>query len=99
MWIWGWCVSAEPQGVQHAGHADRRAEALRVGRDARHGLGRRPEQQIVDRHLVPVRDAGDLGRQGEDDVEVLHRQQILGACGHPVPRRRSLALRAVPVLA
>lgn len=53
-----------PPGVQHAGHADPRAEALRVGRDGRHGLGRGAEQQVVYRLLVPVRDPGDLGRQG-----------------------------------
>ena len=37
--------------------------------------------------------------QGEDDVEVFHGQQILGTRLHPVARRRSLALRAVPVFA
>ena len=95
-------------GVQDAGHADPCAEALGVGRDRHHRLGGRLEQQVVHRLLVPVGDAGDLGRQSEDDVEVLHRKQVLGARGHPVARRRSLARcaggalsarRAVPVLA
>ena len=86
-------------GVQHAGHADPGAEVPGIGGDGRQGLGRRLEQQAVDRPLVPVRDPGDLCRQGEDDVEILHRQQVLRPRRHPVPRRRSLTLRAVPVLA
>ena len=32
-------------------------------------------------------------------MEVFDRQQILDPCGHPVPRRRTLAFGAVPVLA
>ena len=86
-------------GVQHAGHADPGAHALGIGRDGHHRFRRRLEQQPVDRPLVPVGDLRDLGRQGEDDVEILHRQQVLGARRHPVARRRSLTLRAVPVLA
>ena len=85
--------------VQHAGHADPGAEVPRIGSDRGQRLGGGAEQQVVDRLLVPEGDAGDLRRQGEDDVEVLDRQQILGSCSHPVPRGRSLALRAVPVLA
>ena len=85
--------------VQHAGHADACAEPLGIGRDRAQRLGRCPKQQVIDSLLVPVGDLSDLGRQGEDHVEIFHGQQIRGAGGHPIPRRRSLALRTVPVLA
>ena len=85
--------------MRHAGHADPRAHAPGVGRDGHDRFGRGAEQQVVDSLLVPIGDLRDLGRQGEDDVEVFHRQQVLGPRSHPVARGRSLALRAVPVLA
>ena len=86
-------------GVEHAGHAHPRAHALGIGRDGHHRLRRSLEQQAVDRLLVPVGDLRDLRRQREDDVEILHRQQVLGARLHPVARRWPLTLRAVPVFA
>lgn len=43
--------------------------------------------------------AWPAGRQGEDDVEILHRQQVRSAHGYPVPRRRPLTFGARPVLA
>ena len=85
--------------VQNAGHADLRAEALGIGGDGRHRLGRCLEQQAIDGALVPICDTGDLGRQGEDQVEVFHGQQIFGSRRHPVARRRSLTFGTVPVLA
>ncbi len=73
-------------GMQHAGHAHPRAHALGIGSNGGHRFSRRLEQQPVDRLLVPIGDLRDLGWQGEDDVEILDRQQILGARGHPVAR-------------
>ncbi len=84
-------------GVQHAGHADPCAHALGIGRDGHHCFRRSLEQQPVDRPLVPVGDLRDLRRQCEDHVEILHRQKVLGPRRHPVARRRSLALWAMPV--
>lgn len=46
-----------------------------------------------------IGDLRDLGWQGEDDVEIFHRQQVLGPRVHPVARGWPLTLRAVPVLA
>ena len=86
-------------GVEHGGDADARAEVLGIGGDRQHRLRRRLEQQVVDQRLVLERDVGDLGRQREHDVEVADRQQIGLAFGKPCPRRRALALRAVPVAA
>ena len=71
-------------GVQHGKNADACAEALGIGRDREHGLGRCLEQQVVDHGLVLVGDVGDRRRQREHDVEVGHRQQLGFALGEPL---------------
>ena len=86
-------------GVEDGGDADARTEMTRVGGDGEHGLGRRPEQQVVNRRLVVQGDVGDLGGQREDHVEVADRQQVGLTRGEPLARRCPLALRAVPVAA
>jgi hypothetical protein len=43
---------------------------LGIGRDGEHGLGRGPEQQVVDHRLVLVGDIGDRTGQREHDVKV-----------------------------
>jgi len=83
--------------MEHGGDADAGAEMLGIGGDGEHGLGRGPEQQIVDNGLVVIGDVGDLGRQGEDEVEVADGQEISFAFGEPVPRRRALAFGAVAI--
>ena len=60
--------------MEHGGDADARAEMSAIGGDCQHRLGRRVEQQVIDDSLVVERDVRDLGRQGEDDVEVSDRQ-------------------------
>ena len=85
--------------VEHGGEADAGAEVPGIGGDGEQRLGRRAEQQIVDHRLVLIGDRGDLGRQGEDHVEVADRQQIGLAGGEPVLRRRALALGAMAVAA
>ena len=77
--------------------ADAGAEMTPVGGDREHGLRRCPEQQVVDHRLVVEGDVGDLSRNGEDDMEIADRQQVVLTCGQPLARRDSLALRAVPV--
>ena len=67
--------------VEHGGDADPCTEVTAIGSDRQHRLGRRVEQQVIDRGLVVERDVGDLGRQGEDDVEVSDRQQVGLALG------------------
>jgi hypothetical protein len=62
--------------VEHGGDADPRAQVSRIGGDRQHRLGRRVEQQVIDDSLVVEGDVGDLGRQGEDDVEVSDREQV-----------------------
>ena len=49
--------------------------------------------QVVDDGLVVERDWRDRRRQGEDEVIVGHRQQIVSLGFQPLSRRRALALR------
>src|SRR5579863_9550283 len=85
--------------MEHGSDPDAGAEMLRVGGDRQYRLGCRAKQQIVDRRLILRGDVGDLGRQGEDDMEVSDRQQVGLALGEPGARGGSLALWAVPVAA
>ncbi len=86
-------------GVEHTGHTDAGTHTPGIGGDGRHRLCRCFEQQAVDGLFVPKSDPGDLGWQGEDQMEILHRQQIICPRRHPVTRGWSLALRAMPVFA
>ena len=86
-------------GVEDGGEADVRAQMLRVGGDGGQRLGGGPEQEVVDDGLVLERDRADRRRQGEDDVIVGNREEFGLALGQPLPRRRALTLRAVPVAA
>ena len=51
-----------------------------------------PETAGHRRPSCSSKQSGNLGRQGENHVEIIHGQQIRGAGGHPIPRGRSLAL-------
>jgi hypothetical protein len=85
--------------MEHGGETDARAEMLRIGGDGGQRLGRGPEQEVVDGGLVVERDGADRRRQGEDDVIIGDRQEFRVTLDQPLPRRRALALRAMPVAA
>ena len=57
------------------------------------------EQQVVDHGLVLVGDVSDGRRQREHHLIVGHRKELGFSLGEPLPRRRALALRAMPVTA
>ena len=84
-------------GVEDGGDADARAEMAWVGGDGDHGLGGRPEQQIIDCRLVVKGDVGNLGRDREDHMEIADWQQVGLACSEPFACRCALALWAVPI--
>jgi hypothetical protein len=86
-------------GMEDGGGADARAEVPGVGGDREQCLGRRAEQQVVDDNLVLVGDRGDLGGQGEDDVEIADRQQIGLAGREPIPRRAALTFWTMAIAA
>jgi hypothetical protein len=96
-------------GVQHRGEPDAGAEVLGVvglqptgltrGGDGDQGFGGGFEQQVIDDRFVLVGDVGDRSRQGEDDMEVGHRQQLGSAVGEPLLGSGGLALWAMPIAA
>src|SRR5207248_9730256 len=86
-------------GMQHSSEADLRAEVLGVGRDGDQGFGGGFEQQVIDDRFVLVSDVGDRSRQGEDDMEIGHRQQLSSAVGEPLLGSGGLALWAMPIAA
>ena len=70
-------------GVQHGGEPDAGAEVPGVGCDSDQGLGGGFEQQVIDDRLVVIADVGERSRQGEDNVEIGHRQEFGLAVGQP----------------
>jgi hypothetical protein len=85
--------------VQHGGDADSRAEVPGIGGDGQHRVRSRAEEEVIDHRLVLEGDVSNLGRHGEHDVEVSHRQQIGLARGQPGARGGALALGTMPVAA
>ena len=61
------------------------------------GLRGGAEHEVVDHGLVLVGDGGDLLRHGEDDVEVLDRQQLGLPVLEPLRAHQRLALRAMAI--
>ena len=86
-------------GVQHAVMPMRAPRCFGIGCDRERGLGRRLEQQIIDRGLVLIGDIGDRRGQRIDDMKIRHRKQLGLALGEPSSGGRALALRAMPVAA
>src|SRR5438552_17546014 len=85
--------------MQDQGHANLRAEMLRVGGDGAQRLRGELEQQVIDHRLVVVGDGADRRRQGEHQVVIVQRQEV-GLPGlEPTARGTCLALRAMPVAA
>jgi len=85
--------------MKHGGEADLGAQVPGIGRDLLEGLRRRLEEDGVDDLLVLEGDLGDLLGEGEDDVEVLHRQEICLPGLQPVGTGHGLALGTVPITA
>ena len=88
-----------PPGVQHGQKADLGAQALGVGRYLQQGSGHAAKQQLVEPTLILQHQPGELVRHGEDDMEIVQRNQFAGARGDPAVARLRLALGAVAVTA
>src|SRR5438874_13536699 len=86
-------------GMQHSSEADLRAEVLGVGRDGDQGFGGGFEQQVIHDRFVLVGDVGDRARQGEDDMEIGHRQQLSSTDGEPLLGSGGSASGATPLRA
>ena len=86
-------------GVQHQGCADAGAQVFWIGRNRAQSLGSGLEQEAVDYRLVVPGDVADGCWQGEDQVIVIHGQEV-GLTGlEPAPGRSGLALRTMAVTA
>jgi len=70
--------------VQDTEKADRCAQARGVGGDSASGFGGRAEQYVIDFGLVLVRDAGDLLRDGEHNVEIFGVEEFFPAVFQPL---------------
>ena len=70
-------------GVQHRRDADLGTEVFRIRRDREQGLGDDLEHEVIDDLLVLVSERAQRLGQGEHDVEVGDRQQILALSIEP----------------
>ena len=86
-------------GVEHGDAADLGTEMLRVGGDGLEGSCGRSEQCAVEFALVLQRQRRQFCRQGEDDVEIGDRQQVLAAIFEPRGALVGLALGTVAIAA
>ena len=86
-------------GVQHRHKADVGAKMLGIAAQLQHTLGRRLEEQAIDQPLILQGHQAKDGRQGKDDMEVGHGQQLRGALVQPLGPSRRLALGAVAIAA
>ena len=83
--------------MQDRDEADFGAKMFAIGGDGEHGLGAGFEQEVVNHRFVVIGDVGDFAWQGEDDMEIGHGQELGLAVGEPIPCRRSLTFRAMPI--
>ena len=81
-------------GVEDEAEADLGAEVCGVAAQIGQGVGRRREQEIEDERFVPPRQRAQFGGQGEDGMEVVRREQPLGALRHPLVLGGPLTRRA-----
>jgi hypothetical protein len=72
---------------------------LGVGGDRSQGLDRCLEQKAIDDRLVLEGDLADGRGHGEDDVEILGRQQLSLPLGEPLGAGEALAFGTMPVAA
>ena len=83
-------------GVEHTQETDLCAKMLRIGGDLQQGCSAGAEQEVVDDLLILQGQPRQLMWDGEDDVNIVDRQQFLAAPGEPLVASVGLALWAVP---
>ena len=86
-------------GVQHEGGGDLAAGPSRVAAELAQRGRCGGEQQFIDCARIALGERVELVRQGEDEVEVGHRQELGAPSGEPAFLRQRLALGAVAVAA
>jgi hypothetical protein len=86
-------------GMEHRGDANLRTQMPGIGGDGGERLSGGAEQDRIDGGLVLEGDLARQRRQGEDDVEVWHRQQFGLSVREPFGACQPLALGAMAVAA
>ena len=86
-------------GVEHGHDSDLSTKMLWVGGNGAQRLGGSLEEDVVDLGLVLERDLGHRGRHGEDDMEILQRQQLGLAGREPFRPGPALTLGTMPIAA
>ena len=85
--------------VEHSEEADRSSEQSRIGGGLKQSSRRGAEQDGVNLSRILKRQATDLRRQGEHEVEIRDGQKLGFALRQPSGASLSLALGTVPVSA
>jgi hypothetical protein len=85
--------------VQHGEEANLRAQVFGIGGDGAQGLGRRTEENAVDRRLVLIGNGGNLFRYRKDDVKILRGEKLSTTVVQPLCAGERLTLRAVAIAA
>ena len=86
-------------GVEHGDEPDLGTEMTGIGGDGTKGRGSTAKQDVVNDALVLQGNCGDWLGDGEDDMEVRHRQQVGLARFQPGSACQGLTLGAVAVAA
>ena len=84
-------------GVQHREKADGGAQMLGIGGNGEQSFRSGLKQDGIDLSLVLKRQAADLLRKGEHDVEVRNGQELRLPLGEPLGAGRGLALWATTI--
>ena len=83
--------------VKYGEKADLGAQMFGIGSDGGQGLGRGSEQNAVDEIFVLVSDGSDLFGNGEDDMEIVCRENFGRSFFDPRGTREGLALWTVAI--
>ena len=86
-------------GVKHHRDPDLAPEPLGISTEGLQGLRGRLKQEVVDHLWISLGERVDLVGQGEDQMEIGHRQELCTACLDPTLLGQRLALRAMAVAA
>ena len=85
--------------VEYGKEADFSSQMFGIGGDGGQGLGRSTKQNAVDDLFVLVSDGSDLFGDGEDDMEIMCRENFGDSLLDPRGTCERLALRAMAVAA
>ena len=86
-------------GVEHHRDPDLASEPLAISTEGLQGLRGRLKQEVIDHLGVSLGERVDLVGEGEDQMEIGHRQELCTACLDPALLGQRLAFWAVAIAA